>query len=129
MPAFKSVFVSPNIPVMPTVPVKVWDNEFTIHASPVEAASERVVLKRGDLPTRLSAEIVFHAAPGNFQVDLQTSDTDNDADFVTKVSVDQSEMNANRVCRIEALDIVANYARLKMVSLDNAVGVDGTFRG
>lgn len=74
------------------------------------------------LPATMSAEIEFESSPGNFQIDFQTADTDADEYYVTKASVTQTGLNASLVCRIEATNIVASFARLRVASLTNPVG-------
>lgn len=99
-----------------------WNNE----AVAVGAASQEVavaIIANGAVANSLSAEIVFAGAPGTFEVDLQTSDTDNANDFVKLSSV--NAVSANNVARIETTPVAANFARLVMVALGNAVNVTG----
>jgi hypothetical protein len=66
-------------------------------------------------------EILFSGAPGAFQIDFQTADTDADAYYVTKASV--SAVNSGNVARLEVPTVVAKFARLNKTSIANSVNV------
>ena len=103
-------------------PNVVWNNE----AVAVNSSSMQVCLKRCEhFPNVVSAQIKFSADPGAFQVDLQTADVDDDTLYATKVSLN-SGLNANFVGRIEAVDVVAKFVRLRMVAKTNPVNVTAT---
>ena len=59
------------------------------------------------------------AAPGAFEVDFQTSDIDQDNQYVTISSV--TAVNANNACRIEMPSFWARYMRAYIPTLTNAV--------
>lgn len=61
---------------------------------------------------KLSVEIVFNAAPGAFEYDVQTSDTDVSANFVTEAAGAIAAVNANNVARLELNNVFAKFARL-----------------
>lgn len=75
--------------------------------------------KSASYPFGVSYELVFSADPGLFQLDIQHSDTDKDANFVTVNSV--SNVNASWVARIELPATYCKYVRGNMVLLTNAV--------
>jgi len=85
--------------------------------------SERVALLRGDntSPQHLSAELQFSAAPGAYTWQIETADTDVDANYLIEGSA-----AASSVPRIEVSNIAANFARIKVLTLTNAVTVIGT---
>jgi hypothetical protein len=86
-------------------------------------ASQAVAFKRDEVhPNAVALEIAFSANPGVFQLDIQTSDTDANADFVTKGSF-SAGLNASFVGRMEILDVAARFLRVKVVSLANAVSL------
>lgn len=97
-----------------------WNNETPgVGAASQEAAI--AVVANGAIANSLSVEIVFGAAPGVFEVDLETSDTDVDSDFVKLASI--AAVTANNVARLEQTPAAANFARLHIISLANAVSV------
>ena len=104
-------------------PAVVWNNESVAASS----SSLAVGLQRHEnFPNCLSVELLFAADPGAFAVDLQMSDTNEDKYFVTKATLDAG-LNETFAGRIEATNVVAKFARLRMVSLTNAVNVTARF--
>jgi len=83
--------------------------------------SERVALMRGLNTTQqhLSAELQFSAAPGAYTWQIETADTDIDANYSIEGAV------ASSTPRIEVSSIAANFARIRVVTLTNAVTVTG----
>jgi hypothetical protein len=73
-------------------------------------------------PQSLAVEVVFSANPGNFEVDLQTADTDANANYVTKASL-SGGLNGSYVGRIEVAQMSAKFARLAIPTLQNAVNL------
>lgn len=76
-------------------------------------------------PIGFSLEIAFFsapgvpAAPGAFEVDCQTSDTDQDAYFAKNTSI--STVNSGNVCRIEMTNYWALFTRVFIANLTNNV--------
>lgn len=68
-----------------------------------------------------SVEIVFGGAPGAFEIDVLTSDTDVDADYVSKSQI--TTVSTSNVARAEISPLVAKFWRLKLISLTNAVSI------
>jgi hypothetical protein len=83
--------------------------------------SERVALVRGlnTIPQHLSAELQFSAAPGAYSWQIETADTDIDANYTIEGAVTTS------LPRIELANVAANFARIRVVTLTNAVTVTG----
>src|SRR5271163_1164867 len=81
--------------------------------------SERVALLRGNntTPQHLSAELQFSAAPGAYTWQIETADTDIDVNYSIEGTVTTS------VRRIELSNLAANFARIRVVTLTNAVTV------
>lgn len=73
-------------------------------------------------PIGFSLEISFSGAPGTFEADAQTSDTDQDSFFVTNTKI-SSGLNASNVGRIEVTSYWALFARISFASLQNVVNV------
>lgn len=77
-------------------------------------------------PWGVSYEIAFSGAPGTFEIDVQTADTDADAYYVTIASITTGALNAGNVGRIELPNFWARYTRVKVVSFANAATVNLT---
>ena len=83
--------------------------------------SERVALLRGNntTPQHLSAELQFSGTPGAYTWQVETADTDIDDNYSIEGTVTTS------VRRIELSNLAANFARIRVVTLTNAVTVTG----
>jgi hypothetical protein len=73
-------------------------------------------------PIGFSVEISFSGSPGVFEVDLQTSDTDQDG-FFCQAAVLNGGLNSNNVGRIEWTNYWALYGRIYVKTLTNAVQI------
>jgi hypothetical protein len=71
-------------------------------------------------PIGFSLEISFSANPGVFEVDLQTSDTDQDG-FFCKNTIINGGLNSNNVGRIEMTNYWALFGRVYVATLTNPV--------
>lgn len=97
----------------------VWNNE----AVAAGGKSVPICLARSaNLPNCVSVQLEFAADPGAFAVDLQVADTDADKYYVTKATLNTG-LNPTFVGRMEVTNLVAKFARLKMVTKTNAVNV------
>ncbi|SRR6266481_540362 len=73
-------------------------------------------------PVGYSLEFQFSGAPGTFEIDVQTSDTDSDAFFVTNTKfTTAANLNSNNVGRIEMVTYWALYTRVSVPTLTNPV--------
>jgi hypothetical protein len=79
-----------------------------------------------NLGTALSVVVAFAGDPGTTTVALQTADVDDEPQYVTKTSLDNSVLNTNFVGRIEATDVVAKFGRVYIPALANNVAVTVT---
>lgn len=97
----------------------VWNNELQA----ATAKSERVAfaVNPGAAGQAASIELSFSGAPGAFEVDFQTSDTDADINFILNKAI--TTVNANNTARAEIDPFVANFGRCIIVSLTNAVNI------
>ncbi len=86
--------------------------------------SQQVAIAPAPNPAKLSVEVFFSAAPGAFEIDLQTSDDDVASHYVSNVQT-ITVVNANNVARVEFPNIVALFALLKTVT-QNANAVNCT---
>ena len=73
-------------------------------------------------PWGVSFEITFSGAPGTFQIDVQTSDTDQSTSYVTIASLNGG-LNSNNVGRVELTNLWAKYVRVNVTTLTNLVTV------
>ena len=68
---------------------------------------------------RVAVEIVWSAAPGAINVQLQTADTDIDAAYIQEGALITN--NTGNVTRAEFPDVVAKFARILISTLTNNV--------
>lgn len=73
-------------------------------------------------PIGFSVEITFAGAPGSFEVDVQTADTDQDSFYVLNQKI-TTGLNASNVGRVELPSYWALFARVNIPTLANAVAV------
>jgi hypothetical protein len=91
-------------------------------ASAVGNASIAVQLGRiqDSYPFGASFEIAFSGAPGTFEIDIQTADTDVPGNFVTISSL-TGGLNSSNVGRVELPNFWAKYVRVFVKTLTNNV--------
>jgi hypothetical protein len=77
-------------------------------------------------PWGMSFDIAFSGAPGAFEIDVQTSDIDQDSHYVTIASITTGALNAGNVGRIELPNFWARFTRVKVVSFANYATVTVT---
>jgi len=94
----------------------VWDNETPTLGS----SSLSVILPNSDLPKFFSVEVDFSGDPGNYQIDIESTDTDSDRFYIARVSM-SGNLNAGFVARAEVFNVAARYVRLNLVQLQNPV--------
>ncbi len=109
-----------------TAPILTWSQPTQVWSAETPTLgelSQQVCLPPANeyLPKCLSVEIAFSAAPGTFEVDVMTTDTDNEAYYTKKAAI--TEVNAGNVARVELTGIVAKFVALQLVALENAVEV------
>jgi|SRR5215469_4684085 len=119
MPAYENT--QPPTALYPGTASLVWKNE-----SPITGAtSERVAIsapQEGQL-SFLRLEIQFSAFPGAFEIDIQTSDTDQDQFYTTELGTSIIGVNTGNVASY-MLTFLARFVRLIMTTAPaNAVNV------
>lgn len=120
MPVYGSATPATMTPGWPST---VWNDE-NVPTTGAAQYSVPVSMKRqANMPNCLSVELAFAANPGAFSVEVQFADTDADKYYVTRPPAFASGLSAGFTGRIEYTNIVAKLARLKMVTLTNAVKV------
>jgi hypothetical protein len=78
-------------------------------------------------PKTVSVEGFFSGAPGVYEIDLQTSDTDADAMYAQE-GTGITTVSANNTFRAEFTGVSANFARLLLKSRANAVNLTARIR-
>lgn len=97
-------------------------NGTSITSGQSSAAVQIVRIPGTYYPWGVSIEISFSGDPGAFQIDVQTADTDSDTHYVTLASF-TTGLNSSFFGRIEIDTFWAEYLRLNVVTLTNAVTV------
>lgn len=98
---------------------------WNVETVPVGGASIAFQLRRIEgmsYPFGASFELRFGGAPGVFEVDIQTADTDTDSSYVT-INVINSGLNSSNVGRLELVFFYAKFVRAKVIALANVVPV------
>jgi hypothetical protein len=128
MPAYNTIV--PPYAIWPGDSQNVWNAE----SPAVGAASQQVALgerdSRGGTP--FSADIIFSANPGTFEVDVQVANVDTDAAYYT---LDQgttndgaiAQVNAGFAAHLDAPFVTAKFVRLKLVAQQNAASITASF--
>lgn len=83
-------------------------------------------------PNTISVEGFWSGAPGNFEVDLQTADTDADGMYqIEGTGITQASTTVNTTAntfRAEFANVTANFGRLLLKSRANAVNLTARIR-
>ena len=74
-------------------------------------------------PPYISFQLSYSGDPGTSQIDVQVSDVDVDSNYVTIMSLVNSDLNSSFVGRIELTNFCARYVRVKQVTLTNDVNI------
>jgi hypothetical protein len=70
-------------------------------------------------PWGISFDVAFSAAPGTFEIDVQTADIDQDSHYVTIASLTTGALNSGNVGRVELPNFWARFTRVRVVSFAN----------
>jgi len=94
-----------------------------IYPAPFKSAQIALAPNFSSGKLRCAVEIIFSGNPGTFAANLQTADTDADADYVSIAAgaIANAQMNGTWVARIELADLVAKFARIYIGTLPNSV--------
>lgn len=113
----------------PTVPGALYPGDkgqcFNAEQPAVPQASISFAIGPGvyeNYPQSASVEGFFSGAPGAFEIDLQTADTDADA-FYTSEATTITAVSANNTFRAEYPSIKAKFARLLLKTRTNGVNL------
>ena len=128
MPAYSNA-LPPNA-IWPGDFTQVWSAEQPAPGTGGAAASTRVALgvKEGG-PGGFSVTGFFSGAPGAFEVDVQVSDVDVDAQYQTVANGNITTVDAtNQTFHFDGSSVLATFVRLLLRSRANAVNVTADIR-
>jgi len=113
--------------IYPQDVVTVWAAE----AIATDGKSERVAVSPSPVAgvRSLSIDGFFSGAPGAFQINLEAAENDVDANYVGVAGGIITTVDANQHYHLDAPEWTARFARLKMVSVTNAVNSTATIGG
>ena len=98
-----------------------FQNE-TIAAGTASIAYQLRRERGASYPWGMSLEVFFSGDPGAFEVDIETSDVDEDAHFVT-INTMTGGLNTSYAGHLELPSFWAKYVRAQVVTLTNSVAV------
>ncbi len=91
-----------------------------IYPAPFKSAQVAIAPNFSSGKTRVAVEIIWSGAPGLISVQLQTADTDADANYIQEGAA-ITTVSASNVTRAEFPDVVARFARIYIATLPNSV--------
>jgi hypothetical protein len=118
MPAYANTF--PPSSLEAGAVQNVWATGDGNLASGTKTQRAALVQRPGGEPIKVAFRCAFGGAPGVIALQLQTSDTDVDTDYVNE-GVAISTVNASNVARGEFPSVAAKFARLLATTVTNAV--------
>jgi|SRR5579884_1673716 hypothetical protein len=109
---------------------QVWNAEQPAPGNGGASASQRVAIgTQGGSPGGFSITGFFAAAPGAFEIDVQVSDVDVDAQYQTCANGNLTSVDAtNNTFHFDGSGVLATFVRLLMRSRTNAVNVTADIR-
>lgn len=128
MPAYSNAL--PPSGIWPGESAQVWNAEQPAPGSGGGSASQRVAVgtQRGS-PGGFSVTGFFSGAPGAFEIDVQVSDIDADAQFQTCANGNVTSVDGtNQTFHFDGSTVLATFVRLLMRSRTNGVNVTADIR-
>lgn len=109
---------------------QVWNAEQPAPGNGGASASQRVALgSQGGTPGGFSVSGLFSGAPGSFEIDVQVSDVDADAQYQTCANGNVTSVDAtNNTFHFDGSTVLATFVRLLMRSRTNAVNITADVR-
>lgn len=128
------VYNTQNPPPMlgPGGAATLWTAETPTPGTGTTAASQQVILltNPGKSGTPFSIDGKFSAAPGAFEIDVQVSAVDADANYQTCSNCNVTTVDAtNFTFHLDAVLVNARFMRLLMRTRTNAVSITATATG
>ena len=128
MPSYSNAL--PPSAIWPGDFAQVWNAEQPAPGSGGASASQRVALgmKEGG-PGGFSVTGFFSGAPGSFEIDVQVSDVDADAQYQTCANGNLTTVDAtNQTFHFGGSTVLATFVRLLLRSRTNGVNVTADIR-
>ena len=128
MPSYSNAL--PPSAIWPGDFAQVWNAEQPAPGSGGASASQRVALgmKEGG-PGGFSVTGFFSGAPGSFEIDVQVSDMDADAQYQTCANGNLTTVDAtNQTFHFDGSTVLATFVRLLLRSRTNGVNVTADIR-
>jgi hypothetical protein len=128
MPSYSNAL--PPSAIWPGDFAQVWNAEQPAPRSGGASASQRVALgvKEGG-PGGFSVTGFFSGAPGSFEIDVQVSDVDADAQYQTCANGNLTTVDAtNQTFHFDGSTVLATFVRLLLRSRTNGVNVTADVR-
>ena len=128
MPSYSNAL--PPSAIWPGDFAQVWNAEQPAPGSGGASASQRVALgmKEGG-PGGFSVTGFFSGAPGSFEIDVQVSDVDADAQYQTCANGNLTTVDAtNQTLHFDGSTVLATFVRLLLRSRTNGVNVTADIR-
>ena len=128
MPSYSNAL--PPSAIWPGDFAQVWNGEQPAPGNGGAAASQRVALgSPGGSPGGFSVTGFFSGAPGAFEIDVQVSDVDADAQFQTCANGNITSVDAtNQTFHFDGSTVLPTFVRLLMRSRTNAVNITADVR-
>jgi hypothetical protein len=116
---------SPAIALAPGQSTQVWNAETPTPGNGTSAASQQVSISVVNGPsTGFNAQGYFSGAPGTFEIDVQTADTDSDTAYQTVNNGAVTTVDGvNQTWRLDCGTCNARFVRLLMRSRTNNVTI------
>src|SRR5207249_4555407 len=120
----------PPTAIWPGDSAQVWNAEQPAAGNGGASASQWMALGRKEGgPGGFSVSGLLSGAPGSFEIDVQVSDVDADAQFQTCANGNVTAVDAiNQTFHFDGSTVLATFVRLLMRSRTNAVNVTADVR-
>jgi hypothetical protein len=127
MPTYNNAL--PPSAIWPGDSAQVWIAEQPTPGSGGVSASARLALGTSGTPSGFSVTGFFSGAPGAFEVDVQVSDVDVDAQYQTCANGNITSVDAtNNTFHFDGSTVLATFVRLLMRSRTNGVNITADVR-
>jgi hypothetical protein len=128
MPAYNNTI--PPVGIWPGDFAQVWNAEQPAAGAGGVSASQRVALGvQGGAPNGFSVTGFFAGAPGAFEIDVQVSDVDVDAQYHTCANGNITSVDAtNQTFHFDGSNVIATFVRLLMRTRTNGVNCTADIR-
>ncbi|HZP32679.1 MAG TPA: hypothetical protein VFB23_04875 [Candidatus Acidoferrales bacterium] len=127
MPSYSNAL--PPTAIWPGDSAQVWNAEQPTPGNGGGSASTQLALGTSGTPGGFSVTGFFSGAPGAFEIDVQVSDVDADAQYQTCANGNITSVDAtNNTFHFDGSTVLATFVRLLLRSRTNAVNVTADIR-